>query len=78
VAGGRIDVCGRHGINSATFCKWQVRIRDVEVSDLRQLKALEDENTKLKKLLAARCSTTPCSRTSRQKTDGRCQREAVA
>jgi hypothetical protein len=47
----------------------------LEVSDARRLKALEDENANLKKLLARRCSTTPCSRMSHQK-NGDARREA--
>lgn len=46
------DVCRRHGISSATFYKYKVKYGGMEVSDARQLKALEDENAKLKKLLA--------------------------
>lgn len=46
------DVCRKHGISSATFYKWKVRHGGLEVSDARRLKALEDENAKLKKLLA--------------------------
>ena len=46
------DVCRRHGVSSATFYKWKARYGGLEVSDARRLKALEDENRKLKKLLA--------------------------
>ncbi len=46
------DVCREHGISSATFYKWKAKFGGLEVSDARKLKALEDENTKLKKLLA--------------------------
>ena len=46
------DVCRRHGISSATFYKWKARFGGMDVSDARKLKALEDENAKLKKLLA--------------------------
>ena len=46
------DVCRRHGISSATFYKWKAKFGGLEVSDARRLKALEDENAKLKKLLA--------------------------
>ena len=46
------DVCREHGISSATFYKWKAKYGGLEVSDARRLKALEDENTKLKKLLA--------------------------
>ena len=46
------DVCRKHGISSATFYKWKAKYGGLGVSDARRLKALEDENTKLKKLLA--------------------------
>jgi putative transposase len=41
-----------HGISSATFYKWRAKYGGMDVSDARRLKTLEDENTKLKKLLA--------------------------
>ena len=43
--------CRKHGISSATFYKWKARYGELEVSDARKLKAREDENAKLKKLL---------------------------
>ena len=46
------DVCRKHGISSATFYKWKAKYGGLEVSDARKLRALEDENGKLKKLLA--------------------------
>jgi len=46
------DICRKHGISSATFFKWKSRYGGLEVSDMRRLKVLEDENRKLKKLLA--------------------------
>jgi putative transposase len=46
------DVCRRHGISTATFYAWKAKYGGLEVSEARRLKALEDENTKLKKLLA--------------------------
>ena len=46
------DVCRKHGVSSATFYKWKAKFGGLEVSDARRLKALEDENGKLKKLLA--------------------------
>lgn len=46
------DVCRKHGISDATFYKWRSRFGGMEVSDARKLKALEDENRRLKKLLA--------------------------
>ena len=46
------DVCRKHGISSATFYKWKAKFGGLDVSDARRLKALEDENARLKKLLA--------------------------
>jgi len=46
------DLCRKHGISDATFYKWRSRYGGMEVSDARKLRALEDENRKLKKLLA--------------------------
>ena len=46
------DVCRKYGISDATFYKWRSKYGGMEVSDARKLKALEDENRKLKKLLA--------------------------
>jgi putative transposase len=46
------DVCRKHGISDATFYKWRSRFGGMEISDARKLRALEDENRKLKKLLA--------------------------
>jgi putative transposase len=45
------DLCRRHGISAATFYAWKAKYGGLEVSEARRLKALEDENTKLKKLL---------------------------
>jgi putative transposase len=46
------DVCRKHGISSATFYKWKARYGGLDVSDAKRLRTLEDENAKLKKLLA--------------------------
>jgi putative transposase len=52
-AGGRTEEgCRRHGISSATLYKWKSKYGGLEVSDARRLRALEDENRKLKRLLA--------------------------
>jgi putative transposase len=46
------DVCRKHGISAGTFYKWKAKFGGMDVSDAKRLKALEDENAKLKKLLA--------------------------
>ena len=49
---GTADLCRKHGISDATFYKWRSRYGGMQASDAKRLKALEDENAKLKKLLA--------------------------
>jgi putative transposase len=46
------EVCRRHGISGATFYKWKAKFGGMDVSDAKRLKSLEDENNRLKKLLA--------------------------
>jgi putative transposase len=46
------DVCRKHGVSDATFYKWRAKFGGMDVSDARKLKSVEDENRKLKKLLA--------------------------
>ena len=46
------EVCRKYGISSASFYKYKAKFDGLDVSDARKLKALEEENTKLKKLLA--------------------------
>ena len=46
------ELCRKHGISDATFYKWRTKYGGMEVSDARKLKGLEEENRKLKKLLA--------------------------
>ena len=46
------EVCRRHGISPATFYKWKAKYGGLEVSEAKRLRSLEDENAKLKKLLA--------------------------
>ena len=43
------EICRRHGISDATFYTWRSRFGGMEVSDARRLKALDEENRKLKK-----------------------------
>ncbi len=45
-------MCRRHGISDATFYKWKAKYGGLEVSEAKRLKGLEDENARLKKLLA--------------------------
>lgn len=46
------DLCRKHGISDATLYTWRSKYGGMEVSDARKLKTLDDENRRLKKLLA--------------------------
>jgi len=46
------ELCRRHGISSATFYAWKAKFGVMDVSDAKRLKALEEENGRLKRLLA--------------------------
>ena len=46
------DLCRKHGFSEASYYLWRSKFGGLDVSDARRLKALEDENAKLKKLLA--------------------------
>ena len=46
------EVCRKRGISSPTFYKWKAKYGGLEVSEARRLKALEDENARLKRMLA--------------------------
>ena len=47
-----LDLCRKHGLSSPTFYKWKAKYGGLDVSEARRLKALEDENAKLKRMLA--------------------------
>jgi putative transposase len=47
-----MDLCRKYGISDATFYKWRSKYGGMEISDARKLKTLEEENRRLKKLLA--------------------------
>lgn len=49
---GAKELCRKHGISDATFCKWRSKYGGMDLSDARKLKALEAENARLKKMLA--------------------------
>lgn len=49
---GAAELCRKHGISDATFYKWRAKYSGMEVSEAKRLKALEDENARLKRLLA--------------------------
>ena len=52
-AGAKVsELCRRHGMSNATFYKWKAKYSGMQVSDVKKLKDMEEENRKLKKLLA--------------------------
>lgn len=46
------ELCRKHGISQGTYYNWKAKYGDMTVSDARRLKGLEDENRRLKKLVA--------------------------
>ena len=46
------DVCRKHGISPATFYAWKAKYGGIEVSDVAKMQALEDENRRLKRIVA--------------------------
>jgi putative transposase len=52
-AGAKTDeLCRRHGISQGTFYKWKSKFGGMEVSDAKRLRTLEDENRRLKQIVA--------------------------
>ena len=47
-----LDLCRRHGMSSATFYAWKAKYGGLEVFEAKRLRTLEDENARLKRLLA--------------------------
>lgn len=45
------DLCRKHGVSDASIYKWKAKFGGLEVSEAKRLKTLEDENTRLKRLL---------------------------
>ena len=55
-------MCRKHGVSGATFYEGKAKYDGLDLSDARPLKALEDENAKLKKLLAEAMLDNPMLR----------------
>lgn len=47
-----VELCRRHGISEQTFYRWKTKYGGLEVSDVRRLRQLEHENSRLKRLVA--------------------------
>jgi putative transposase len=46
------DLCRKHGVSDASICKWNAKFGGMDVSEAKRLRSLENENAKLKRLLA--------------------------
>lgn len=46
------DLCRKHGVSDASIYQWKARFGGMDVSEAKRLRALEDENAKLKRMLA--------------------------
>jgi putative transposase len=46
------ELCRKHGISDATFYKWRAKYAGLEVNDVKKLRQLEDENRRLKQMVA--------------------------
>lgn len=46
------ELCRKHGVSDASIYKWKTKFGGMDISEAKRLKTLEDENTKLKQLLA--------------------------
>jgi putative transposase len=54
-AGAKInELCRKHGITETTFYRWRAKYDGLQVSDAKRYRVLEDENRRLKKLVADR------------------------
>ena len=69
------DLCRKHGVSEGTFYAWKAKYSGMTVSEAKRLKALEDENAKLKKLLAEQMLDMAAMRELLQK-NGDARREA--
>ena len=53
------DLCRKHGISNATFSKWRTKYAGLEVSDVKKLHQLEEENLRLKQMVAKQAPDLP-------------------
>jgi putative transposase len=54
------EICRKHSISDATFYKWKAKFGGMNVSEARRLKQLEEENSRLKKLVANQAIDIDC------------------
>ena len=67
------DLCREHGISAATFYGWKSKFGGMEVSEAQRLKAMEDENRRLKLLVAELSLHGEAPKAVSEKTDGACR-----
>ena len=73
------DICRKYGISDATFYKYKAKFGGMTVSDARRLKTLEEENSKLKRLLAdAMLDNAALKDLATKTSDARCEAEGRA
>ena len=72
-----VDVCRKHGVSGATFYKWKAKYGGLDVSGAKRLKAREDENAKLKRLLAETMLDNAMLKEYRFKKNGDARRQAI-
>ncbi len=46
------ELCEKHGISDTTFCKWRLKLGGMEIVEAKRMRALKEENERIKKLLA--------------------------
>lgn len=61
------DLCRKHGISDATFYNWKSKYGGMKVDELKRLKELEQENTRLKRIVANKAWRSTSSKTCCQK-----------
>ena len=47
-----VELCRRHGMSKATFYKWKAKYAELTLTELKRLRSLEDENRRLKQIVA--------------------------
>jgi putative transposase len=70
------DLARRYGISEATLYNWKAKYGGMDVSDAKRMKALEDENAKLKKLLADQMLEASALKELLEKKNGKARRQA--
>jgi putative transposase len=67
------DVCREHGVSKATVYNWKSKYGGMQMSELKRVKELEEENRKLKQMYADLAWTIKCSKTFWEKSSEACR-----